>query len=32
MSEDGDGDVCVACGDGVDSADELQEILDEKGG
>jgi len=23
---------CVACGDGVDSADELQEILAEKGG
>jgi len=23
---------CVACGDGVDSADELQEILENKGG
>lgn len=26
----GDDDVCVACGDGADSADELEEILDEK--
>lgn len=24
-------DVCVACGDGANSADELQEIIEEKG-
>lgn len=27
-----DDEVCVACGDGADSADELQEIIEEKGG
>lgn len=30
MSEEDD--VCVACGDGADSANELQEIIEEKGG
>jgi len=25
-----DDDVCVACGDGVDSADELEKVLQEK--
>ena len=34
MTEEGDeeNDVCVACGDGADSAEELQELLEEKGG
>ena len=27
---DEDGDVCIACGDGADSASELQEIIEEK--
>jgi len=30
--EDGDEDVCVACGDGADSAEELQELIEQKGG
>jgi hypothetical protein len=25
-----DEDVCIACGDGADSASELQELIDEK--
>jgi len=25
-----DGEVCVACGDGVDSAEELEKVLQEK--
>jgi hypothetical protein len=29
MADDGD-EVCVACGDGADSAEELQELIDEK--
>jgi hypothetical protein len=27
---DEDDDVCIACGDGADSASELQEIIEEK--
>lgn len=31
MSEEKeDEDVCIACGDGADSADELQKIIEEK--
>lgn len=30
MGENEDGDVCIACGDGADSADELQKIIEEK--
>ena len=31
MSEQEDGeDVCIACGDGADSAEELQDLIDEK--
>lgn len=33
MTEDKeDDDVCIACGDGADSADELQKIIEEKSG
>lgn len=31
MSDEENEEVCVACGDGADSAEELQDILDEKG-
>jgi hypothetical protein len=31
MSEEDDEDTCVACGDGVDSAEELQDILEQGG-
>lgn len=30
MSEDESKEECVACGDGVDSAEELEEIIEEK--
>lgn len=30
MGESEDDDVCIACGDGADSADELQELIEEK--
>ena len=30
MGESEDDDVCVACGDGADSAEELQDIIEEK--
>lgn len=31
MSEqEDDEDVCIACGDGADSAEELQDLIDEK--
>jgi len=31
MSNEEDEDACVACGDGVDSAEELQDILEQGG-
>lgn len=30
MGESEDDDVCIACGDGADSADELQQLIEEK--
>lgn len=30
MGENNDDDVCIACGDGADSAEELQELIEEK--
>jgi len=30
MTESDDDEVCVACGDGADSANELQNIIEEK--
>ena len=30
MGETEEDEVCIACGDGADSADELQEIIEEK--
>jgi len=30
MGESEEDDVCIACGDGADSADELQKIIEEK--
>jgi hypothetical protein len=30
MTDNEDDDVCIACGDGADSAEELQEMIEEK--
>lgn len=30
MGETEDDDVCIACGDGADSAEELEELIEEK--